>query len=351
MTLGSERRTVQEPLIRYAQEVGWAYLPPEEALRLHGGKSGLVLREVLIQQLLRLNPGVVQGLEVLKERFQRLMDRAEAEFLGFWKGQNADKAVDAVLEHFRNQERREEFYRFFRELQDLYEILSPEPFLRPYLEAYEQLADMYRILKENFEPGVPVDREFLRKTARIVQRHTRTPEVAEPDAVYALDGKALQKLTEAQVPEVRRVFNLIKAFFQLVASRRHQDPYLIPIGERADAIARRFYERQISSTEALEELELLVQEVQKAERAREHSHLSPEGFAVFWFLKLEGVGNAEAIAQQVEQALKTYPHWTWNEAQERELRRRLYRVLPERDLEEMTALVERLLQMLRRAHG
>ena len=32
--ISSERRTVQNPLIRYATEAGWAYLPPEETLRL-----------------------------------------------------------------------------------------------------------------------------------------------------------------------------------------------------------------------------------------------------------------------------------------------------------------------------
>ena len=39
MRLGGERHTVQEPLIRYAQEAGWTYLPPQEALRLRGGEA------------------------------------------------------------------------------------------------------------------------------------------------------------------------------------------------------------------------------------------------------------------------------------------------------------------------
>lgn len=31
MTLSSERKTAQNPLLRYAQEAGWAYLPPAQA--------------------------------------------------------------------------------------------------------------------------------------------------------------------------------------------------------------------------------------------------------------------------------------------------------------------------------
>ncbi len=40
----SERHTVQTPFIRYAEEAGWTYLPPEEARRLRGGEENPVLR-------------------------------------------------------------------------------------------------------------------------------------------------------------------------------------------------------------------------------------------------------------------------------------------------------------------
>ncbi len=55
----NERHTVQNPFLHYAQEAGWTYLPPEEALRLHGGEDSPFLRPVLVEQLQRLNSGVV----------------------------------------------------------------------------------------------------------------------------------------------------------------------------------------------------------------------------------------------------------------------------------------------------
>lgn len=39
-SLASERATVQDPLIGYAVEIGWAYLSPEHALTLRKGESG-----------------------------------------------------------------------------------------------------------------------------------------------------------------------------------------------------------------------------------------------------------------------------------------------------------------------
>ena len=66
MSLGSERSSVQNPLICYAQEVGWTYLPPEDALRLRYGLEQPFLQDVLIAQLQRLNPGVITTVEEAK---------------------------------------------------------------------------------------------------------------------------------------------------------------------------------------------------------------------------------------------------------------------------------------------
>ena len=59
MALGVEKGAVQKPLVRYAQEAGWIYLPRDEALRLRRGETSPVLHEVLVNQLQRLNPGIV----------------------------------------------------------------------------------------------------------------------------------------------------------------------------------------------------------------------------------------------------------------------------------------------------
>ena len=112
--------------------------------------------------------GVVTDLDVLKERFADLMARARVEYLPLAAGSSPDKAAENVLAHFRDEEVRQAFYQFFRELADVYEILSPDAFLRPYLDDYDQLARMYRLLRSAYE-SVFVDREFTRKTARLVQ--------------------------------------------------------------------------------------------------------------------------------------------------------------------------------------
>ena len=55
----SERTAVQDPMLRYADAIGWDYVSAAEALRLRGGEAGLFFTEVLREQLLKLNPGIV----------------------------------------------------------------------------------------------------------------------------------------------------------------------------------------------------------------------------------------------------------------------------------------------------
>nr|WP_299645270.1 hypothetical protein [uncultured Chloroflexus sp.] len=111
---------------------------------------------------------------------------------------NHNKLAEAILQRFRDKEQREAFYRFFRELEELYEILSPDTFLRPYLEDYQRLLEMYRLLCAAYEPHVQVDKSFLRKTAEIVQQHSHVGAIREPQATYELGPAALLNLLRAE---------------------------------------------------------------------------------------------------------------------------------------------------------
>ncbi len=55
----SERSAVQNPMLRYADSIGWTYISPDEALKLRNGDTGLYFTDILEAQLLKLNPGVV----------------------------------------------------------------------------------------------------------------------------------------------------------------------------------------------------------------------------------------------------------------------------------------------------
>ena len=99
--LGSEKYSVQKPIIDYVQEpsaeyvsqdglkvflkLGWQYVAPDDALRMKGGESGMVFREIFIQQLQRLNPDFLDHLmaEELIKKIETLPANIEGNFLAW----------------------------------------------------------------------------------------------------------------------------------------------------------------------------------------------------------------------------------------------------------------------------
>lgn len=111
--------------------------------------------------------GVVQDLNVLKDTFAEKMEFAKQNYLPLIKDKSSDKSVETLLEYFLDEEKRQEFYQFFKELSGIYEILSPDEFLRPYLQDYETLTRMYQIVRECYEPKTSVDKELTKKNCKV----------------------------------------------------------------------------------------------------------------------------------------------------------------------------------------
>lgn len=294
--------------------------------------------------------GVIEGIDVLQHHFAELMAKSREEYLTIASGLVADKEVEAVLSHFLDSEKREVFYRHFEEVQETYEILSPDPFLRPYLEDYDRLVRMYEIVRSNYEPGLEVDRTFLRKTGLLVREHTAAYGSWSPETVHKLDERGLQAIAEQDRPEIIKVFNLIKSLHDLAEDKGPQQPFLLPIGERAERIAEAFEDRQLSTEEALKQLEGLAGETVEAQRARGESGLSEEAFAVLWYLRGKGTGGPDGVALAAQKAFEAHPHWRVSADQERQVRTALYKALITAvKPAESAALVEEIISSLRRA--
>ena len=111
--LGTERGSVQNTLIKYACEVGWTYISPENAERFRGGRTGLIFRRVFEEQLKGLNDFVntVMIEDKIKE-LERLPARKEGnlqawEYLKglktvFLQKENREKNVKLIDPDFKN---------------------------------------------------------------------------------------------------------------------------------------------------------------------------------------------------------------------------------------------------------
>ncbi|MEA2075109.1 MAG: HsdR family type I site-specific deoxyribonuclease, partial [Euryarchaeota archaeon] len=210
--------------------------------------------------------GVVHDIEVLKERFTELIEDARKDYITLIEKKTQDKAVEAVLQYFMDEEKRHEYYQFFKEISSIYEILSPDAFLRPFIADMETLTRMYKILKEAYEPGIAIDKELSRKTAKLVQEQTKSGKIKPALEIYEINEATLRKIDESKASDTEKVFNLIKSIAKTIQDNVSLRPYLIPIGERAELISQLFKERQKNSQETLEELKRLIQEINSAKK-------------------------------------------------------------------------------------
>ena len=105
----------------------------------------------------------------------------------------------------------------------------------------------------------------------------------------------------------------------------------------------------MTTQQALEALERLVADLKDAEKAREETGLSPEGFAAYYLLKQDGVAEAMRVAEQVSDAFDKHPHWQTSERQEQEVRVKLYKALLDVGVEKVVDGATKLMRLLRRA--
>jgi type I restriction enzyme, R subunit len=291
--------------------------------------------------------GVVEDLDVLRRQFERLMGAARASYLLIGDGLEADKLVEAFLLAFRDADAREAFFGSYRELEELYEILSPDAFLREYVDDFGRLSEIYQLLRASYEPDFDVAHSFLRKTSLLVQEMTHTGEIRSPDDIYVLDEGVIDAVANSDKPDTVKVFNLLKVIHQRTRDGGSEAPYLLPIGERAEQIATAFEDRQLSTQQALEELTTLLNEAREADASRDASDFSIEGFSVFWLLQRIGVRNADAIARNLEEVFGEQPHWRQSAAQERDVRRSIYKALIDANVVDVADVVGYLLSVLR----
>jgi type I restriction enzyme R subunit len=293
---------------------------------------------------------VVEGLDLLKEKFRQKIEEGRRQYLAVTGKKTADRAAEAALEHFRDEEKRENFYKFFRELEDLYEIISPDAFLREFMEDYQRLVDLYLLLRSAFEPGRLTDRELAKKTARLVQEYTQAGVIHRSIEIYEINPKTLQRIAGSKQSDTVKVFNLLKSIGQKVKDEAASAPYLISIGERAESIAEVYKLRQISTQEALKQAEELIREISEAERLQAERNIKGEPFAVLWELRQKGVPEKEAefVAREVARRLEQFPHWRTSREQERELRRKIYDLLGQAGVKSAPDMAKRIMEVLLR---
>ena len=74
-----------------------------------------------------------------------------------------------VYETFLDAKERENFFDKFKEIESLYEILSPDRELRSYINDYKKLAELYKIVRNTYREQTSFIFDVCKKTEKLIQ--------------------------------------------------------------------------------------------------------------------------------------------------------------------------------------
>jgi len=293
--------------------------------------------------------GVIEDLDLLLEKFKEMMAGPAREYIELGSDLMDDKSVEKAVEAFTNQEKREEFYRLYKQIETLYEILSPSPELRDFMEDFGCLSILYRIIRNAFRKRSLLYGDVARKTGQLVREKAESYGLDMTLSVVKIDENTLRVIKEAGGSDKAKVINLVNSIRETVVEEEAFNPYLKPIGDRAEAILEAFDDRQVTTQDALRKIEDLIREIVEARRQQSEMGFDASTFSLYWVLKQEGVAEPESNVATIKGIFDRFPNYKENVAELRQLKAELYKMLlPLVGKDRMISLADMLLRVERR---
>ena len=252
---------------------------------------------------------------------------------------------------FLDPEARKEFFAAFKELENLWEILSPSAELRDHIDAFKRLTLLYAAVRNAYSDRPGFVSDLARKTQQLVQGAAASDGLGFLTKTITFDVRTVKALLDEAGPVEAKVFNLVRGLRQEVEADSAMAPLLRPLRDRAEIILKGMEERTTAGLAAMDMLAALAGEKEAAAAAAGDSDLAPRAFAVYWALRGEtslgasGV-NALDLAREADSLLARFPNAPVNPDERKRLRAALYRPLLALEGDERARIVERTASLL-----
>jgi len=260
-----------------------------------------------------------------------------------------DKSVEHAIEYFNDKPKRQTFFKIFKEIEILYEIISPDPFLRSYLEPYTNLSALYEIIRNAFSKKPVLSFDLMKKTEQLVKERVDITGLEAILPIYNIDENTLKAIKKDPSSDKIKIINLSKSLAKKIQDEIKEKPYLKSIGERVDLVLEQYDDRQMSTQTALGEMEKLIDDYNRAAKELSEKLFGVNAFSILWILKPYNLKDAEDLAQHLDMLFITYPNAKANPEEMRSLKAEFYHtLLPRMGKEKMVELVDKLLSLERK---
>ena len=312
--------------------------------------------------------GAIEDLDLLMRDFLSKIAEAKAEYLdgqvdGGAKPSQVSEASaqyvtgdDARLEQvvfgrFLSPDARKGFYSAYREIEVLWEILSPSAELRDYVDTFKQLVKLYAAVRNAYSNRPDFVAELAHKTQRLVEESAAMYGLGNLAKAVTFDLRTLTALRRESGPDEAKVFNLVRGLQAEVESEPGLESLLRPLKERAEYVLKGLEERTTAGLAAMDLLEALAKEKEAAVAAARDSTLPPRAFGVYWTLKddaaLQAAGvRAMEFSEEAQALVDRFPNAAVNADEQRRLRISLYNPLLRVESDERGRIVDQTLAIL-----
>lgn len=294
---------------------------------------------------------IIKDIQLLKHIFKTKMEENVPPYLQLIKFGFNDKDTDNLIAHFRDKSRRKEFFKLYKEVEMLYEIISPDKFLRPYIDNYTTLSAIYQIVRNAYAKRVQVDREFQRKTNELIQNKIGMSNLAQVNEFFEINEETIKKIQDTQKNDNTRVINLVKSI-EKIAEEESDDPFLIGLQERAALVEESYEDRQITTQEALDEIRKIYEDDIKRKKEQAEKGFDDLTFFIYRTLLDKDFRKADEITRQIKAEFVNNPNWKTSEKELRDLRKGTYYAVlgEEENIDKAAAIVEDLFNQLFKAY-
>lgn len=296
--------------------------------------------------------GVIEDLDLLLADFLAKIATAKTEFLDAGEGGTADERLEAlVYGRFLDQEPRRAFFEAYKDLESLWEILSPAAELVDHIGTFKRLAQLYATVRNAYADRVGFVADLAYKTRRLVEANAEQSGLGNITKTVTFDVKTLDALRDGKGSDEGKVFNLVRGLQKEAEEDEANAPILQPLKERAERILKSMEGRNISGLAAIDLLDTLASEKESLLSEAKASGLSPEAFGIMIALrddaslKAANVG-ADEVAKLIDDLRLRFPNAKLNDDERRRLRGALYLPLLTLGDEDRSRIVDVIMRSL-----
>lgn len=296
--------------------------------------------------------GVIEDLDVLLQDFLHRMAQASKDYLEADAGGTPDERLERlVFGRILVPEVRKTFFETYKEIEALWEILSPSPELRDHIESYKRLSQLYAVVRNAYAEKVGFVADLAYKTRRLIEQSAEQHGLGRLTKSVIFDVATLQSLRGEGGPDEGKVLNLVRGLQHEMDEDAAVAPILQPLKDRAERILRDMEERRTTGLAAMDLLAVLAADKEAAMKAARDSGLSTRAFAVAWILREDAAIKAAGVdpmllARESEELLGRFPNAMVNADEQRRLRASLYKPLLALPAEERARVVDLVVKLL-----